>query len=113
MAAARFELPSRYRHFEKVTVRYAAWDLSYVYLADGRSGQILTRLYPQDKQKNADGLRRSKEPIAGNSDSAPDLSSGEMAPLLAKLIADYAACGVAPAYLTKDETNPMEEKTHE
>lgn len=109
----RFELPSRYRHIEKVTVRYAGWDLSHVYLADGRSGQILTRLYPQDKQKNADGLRRSKEPIAGNSDSVPDPSSGEMAPLLAKLIAGYAACGVAPAYLSKDETSPMEEKTHE
>jgi len=109
----RFELPSRYRHFEKVTVRYAGWDLSHVYLADGRSGQVLSRLYPQDKQKNADGLRRSKEPIAGNSDSVPEPSSGEMAPLLAKLIADYAACGVAPAYLSKDETNPMEEKNHE
>ena len=28
----RFELPSRYGHFERVTVRVAAWDLSRVYL---------------------------------------------------------------------------------
>jgi hypothetical protein len=109
----RFELPSRYRHVEKVTVRYSAWDLSHVYLADGRRGQVLSRLYPQDKQKNADGLRRSKEPIVGSPESAPAPSSGEMAPLLRKLIAEYAAMGLPPAYLSKDETNPREEKTHE
>jgi putative transposase len=109
----RFELPSRYLHFDKVTVRYAAWDLSHVYLADGRSGAVLARLYPQDKQKNADGRRRIKESLAGSPGSAPAPSSGEMAPLLAKLIADYAACGVPPAYLSKDETNPRKKKIHE
>ena len=109
----RFELPSRYRHFEKVTVRYATWDLSHVYLSDGRSGQILTRLYPQDKQKNAEGQRRRKEPIAGNPDCAPEPPSGEMAPLLRKLIADYAATGLPPAYLPKDEINNTKDDDHE
>jgi len=109
----RFELPSRYRHFEKVTVRYAPWDLSHVYLSDGRSGQILTRLYPQDKQKNADGQRRRKETISGNPDSTPEPPSGEMAPLLRKLIADYAATGLPPAYLPKDENNNSKDDDHE
>ena len=109
----RFELPSRYRHVEKVTVRYAAWDLSHVYLTDGRSGQVLTRLYPQDKQKNADGLRRRKDAITERPDTVSEPASGEMAPLLRKLIADYAATGLPSAYLPKDEINPKEDKTHE
>jgi len=109
----RFELPSRYRHFEKVTVRYAHWDLSHVYLTDGRSGAVLTRLYPQDKQKNADGLRRRKEPITGHPDSAPQPPSGQMAPLLRKLIAEYAATGLPPAYLPKDENSNRKDDDHE
>ena len=109
----RFELPSRYRHFEKVTVRYASWDLSHVYLTDARSGAVLTRLYPQDKQKNADGRRRRKEAIAGHPDAASQPSSGEMAPLLRKLIADYAATGLPPAYLPKDENSNRKDDDHE
>ncbi len=97
----RFELPSRYRHLKRVTLRYASWDLSRVYLADPQSGQAICRLYPQDKHKNADGRRRRKEPLidAGK----PVADSGGMAPLLRNLIAEYAATGLPPAYLPKDE----------
>jgi len=109
----RFELPSRYRHCEKMTVRYASWDLSHVYLTDGRSGHVLTRIYPQDKHKNADGRRRRREPITGTPDSVAALPSGEMAPLLRKLIAEYAACGVPPAYLPKDEINNRKDNDNE
>jgi putative transposase len=104
----RFELPSRYRHLEAVTVRYASWDLSHVYLSDGRSGQVLGRLYPQDKHKNADGKRRRKEAITEPVGCVPELPDGQMAPLLRKLIADYAATGLPPAYLPKDEINKEE-----
>ncbi len=61
----RFEVPNRYRHLRELHVRYAQWDLSQVYLLDERSGQILCRLYPQDKQSNARGVRRPLEPLAG------------------------------------------------
>ena len=101
----RFELPSRYRHFKQVSVRYAAWDLSRVYLVDARSGQVLTRLYPQNKQKNAEGRRRNKEPLVQRTGTATP-PSGQMAPLLRKLIAEYAATGLPPAYLPKDECTP-------
>jgi putative transposase len=106
----RFELPSRYRHLKRVDVRYAAWDLSHVYLSDARGGQILARLYPQDKHRNADGRRRSKEAIAGSSPEVapPEPEREGMAPLLRKLIAEYAATGQPPAYLPKDETPPPE-----
>jgi len=105
----RFELPSRYRHLSRVTVRYAEWDLSHVYMAEERTGKILCRIYPLDKQKNADGRRRKKEPIV---EMAERQVSGGIAPLLAKLIADYAATGLPPAYLPKDEIN-KEDKNHE
>jgi hypothetical protein len=82
-----------------------------VYLTDERSGEILCRLYPQDKQANARGVRRALEPLAGagadrNTAAAP-AASGAMAPLLAKLIAQQSATGLPPPYLPKDE--PPEE----
>ena len=106
----RFELPSRYRHLKRVDVRYAAWDLSHVYLVEARSGQILVRLYPQDKHRNAEGRRRKKEALAGGSPQAalPEPGGEGLAPLLRKLIAEYAATGLPPAYLPKDETPPSE-----
>jgi hypothetical protein len=106
----RFELPSRYRHLKRVTLRYASWDLSHVYLADPNSGQVICRLYPLDKHKNADGRRRRKEPLI---EAAPVSSGGGMAPLLRKLIADYAATGLPPAYLPKDECGEEKEDRDE
>jgi len=100
----RFELPSRYRHLNRVSVRLASWDLSHVYLADPRSGHLLCRLYPQDKHKNAEARRRSKHPLIDAGPSpAPQSEGSGMAPLLRKLIAQYAATGLVPAYLPKDE----------
>jgi len=106
----RFELPSRYRHLKRVTVRFASWDLSHVYLADPRSGYLLCRLYPQDKHKNADARRRSKQPLIDAVPCpAPETEGGGMAPLLRKLIAQYAATGLVPAYLPKDECTHKKE----
>lgn len=93
----RFEVPSRYRHLERVAVRYARWDLSRVHLVDARSERVLCRLFPQDKARNASGLRRSREPVAEG--PLPEERPQGMAPLLAKYVADYAASGLPPAYL--------------
>jgi transposase InsO family protein len=91
----RFEVPSRFRHVERLCVRYARWDLGSVDLLDERTGTILCPLFPIDKAKNAEGKRRTLEPIG-----APPAPS-EMAPLLKKLMADYAATGLPPAYIPK------------
>lgn len=118
IAARRFEVPNRYRHLRELYVRYAQWDLSHVYLIDERSGEILCRLYPQDKQANARGVRRPLEPLANMNpdrgsaaadvtDAAAPRTSGVMAPLLEKLIAQQTATGLPPAYLPKDK--PLEE----
>ena len=97
----RFEVPSRFRHFQHLYVRYQSWDLSSAYLADQRTGDLLARIYPQDKTKNAHGYRRTlesqPEPIASATDSEP------IPPLLRKLISEYAATGLPPAYIPKDE----------
>jgi putative transposase len=102
----RFELPSRYRHLKRVTIRYASWDLSRVYLADPQNGKVICRLYPQDKHKNADGRRKRKQPLI---EAAPACRESGMAPLLRKLIADYAATGLPPAYIPKDESTIRKE----
>jgi hypothetical protein len=108
LEGVRFEVPSRYRHLTRIGFRYAAWDLAQVYMADERTGQILCRVYPLDKNKNADARRRSKEPV-GNGTGAV-VEPGGMAPLLRKLIADYAVTGLPPAYLPKNE-NPTNRST--
>jgi transposase InsO family protein len=100
----RFEIPSRYAHLEKLSVRYASWDLSSVYLSDPKTGVILGRLYPQDKKKNAEGLRAPKTPAL----PCPEpLAAPGLAPLLKKIIQQYATTGLPPAYLPKpDPSNP-------
>ena len=65
----------------------------------------MARLLPQDKAKNASGLRRTID----TEDRIADVYSNEqcMPALLRKWLADYAATGLPPAYL------PMEEINHE
>jgi len=84
-----FRLPNRYRHLRGAEVRFASWDLTTVHLVDSRIGTVLCRLYPQDKTKNASGLRRpldklTAEPAAGQNE--PIKPAGGIAPLLARLI---------------------------
>lgn len=95
----RFEIPNRYRHLETVHLRYARWDLRRVDLVDPRTDTILCPVFPLDKAANADAQRRRLEPL--HSDPQPPPSSG-MAPLLRKLLADYAATGLPPPYLPTD-----------
>jgi putative transposase len=97
----RFEVPARYRHLERVVVRYARWDLTRVYLVDDHTGTVLDRLLPLDRTANADGRRRALDPETASPLSEPPVSG--VAPLLEKLLADYRATGLPPAYLPKDD----------
>jgi transposase InsO family protein len=99
LAGVRFEVPSRFGHLEKLHLRAAAWDLSQVHLVDQKTGVVLARLFPLDKQRNAGGRRAARmTPLA-----LTPIAPAGMAPLLEKLIAQYAATGLPPAYLPKDE----------
>jgi putative transposase len=101
----RYELPVRYAHLRQVNLRAAGWDKSHITLVDADTDAPLARLLPQDKTKNASGLRRA----IGADDRAPATYSSEqcMPALLRQWLADYAATGLPPAYL------PMEEIRHE
>jgi putative transposase len=102
LEGVRFEVPARYRHFREVAVRYARWDLGRVDLVDPREGTILAPLYPLDKTANADGRRSF---VASQDVTAPPetsrRSAGELPPLLKKILQDYSATGLPPAYLPK------------
>lgn len=100
----RFEVPSRYRHLKRITVRFARWDLSCVYLVDPRTGMALSRLFPLDKARNADGRRRilDADPTEASLRNVPESEPG-LPPLLREWMAEYAATGLPPAYLPKDE----------
>jgi hypothetical protein len=83
-------------------VRYARWDLSRAFLIDPHSDLCIDTLYPQDKSANADSLRRTLTPLNNKPIQETTKPSG-IAPLLKKLMADYAATGLPPAYLSKCE----------
>ncbi|HKF10893.1 MAG TPA: DDE-type integrase/transposase/recombinase [Xanthobacteraceae bacterium] len=97
----RFEVPNRYRHFTLIEIRYASWDLAHIHLVDEHTGQVLCRLFPQDKTQNASGLRRPLDQVSPQPVAVPPASG--IAPLLAKLINQQAASGLPPPYLPKDE----------
>jgi hypothetical protein len=108
IAGVRYEVPSRFRTLERVSVRYAEWDLSMVHLVDNRSGALLAPLYPLDRTKNGQQSRRLLAEVASPAPApaAPTVSPSpipEMAPLLRHLIATYDRAGLPPAYVPKDE----------
>jgi putative transposase len=102
LEGVRFEIPGRYRHFREVAVRYARWDLGRVDLVDERNGTVLAPIYPLDRSANADGRRASVKP--DGMDALPEDSrreTSELPPLLKKILQDYSATGLPPAYLPK------------
>jgi len=100
----RFELPSQFAHLKRPRLRYARWDLANVDLVDARTGAVLCPLYPVDKNANASGERRLKKTSVTTAPQPRD----EVAPLLSKLMAEFAATGLPPPYLPDepDEEEP-------
>ncbi len=99
----RFEVPSRYRALDRLTIRYGSWDLSVVWLFDKRTNVMLCPLYPLDKERHADGCRRSLAPLDEPLPAPGGRPRPGISPLLKRLMADYAATGLPPAYLPKTE----------
>jgi transposase InsO family protein len=99
LEGVRFEIPNRFRHLARVPVRYARWDLREADLIDLHTGTRVATIYPVNKVRNAEGHRRRLDPVA----PAPPPPPSGMAPLLTKLLAEYAALGIPPAYIPKEE----------
>lgn len=97
----RFEVPSRYRHLVRLRLRYARWDLTTVTLLDPHSDEPVATLYPLDKQRNAEIGRRTVA-AAQTPSAAVNPPADPIAPLLKRLMAEYAATGLPPAYLPFD-----------
>lgn len=98
----RFEIPSRFRHLRQVQIRYASWDRRHVWLMDETTGIALDRLYPLDRARNAEGVRRPLQ----TPPTPPVATTGGptgMAPLLRQLMAEYAATGLPPAYIPQED----------
>lgn len=98
----RFEIPARYRHLSRLTLRYARWDLSAVDLLDPHTAESVATLYPLDKQRNAEMGRRAVAAPAPIETATVNPPHDPIAPLLRKLIGEYAATGLPPAYLPFD-----------
>jgi putative transposase len=100
----RFEVPARLRHLGPLTLRRARWDLGRVHVVDPRTGRAMARIFPLDRARNARGERRAI--VAAGDDvlgETPAEGSGELPPLLQRLLRDYAADGVPPGYLPRPE----------
>ena len=102
IGGVRMEVPARLRTLKRLCIRHATWDRSRANIVDERSDQVVTRIYPVDPKRNADGRRRHLAPI--DTDTSSPTDADPVPPLLRQLLADYAATGLPPAYLPKDET---------
>jgi hypothetical protein len=105
LEGVRFEVPARYRHFREVSVHFARWDLGRVDLVDPHSGAILAPIYPLDKTANSDGRRALVEPgpdgVSADRSAQGGPKSGQLPPLLQRILQEYSATGMPPAYLPK------------
>jgi hypothetical protein len=71
-----------------------------VEVVDPHTGTPLCPLYPLDKAANASAERRRFAPVSAP--EPPPATGTTLPPLLRKLLAEYAATGLPPAYLPND-----------
>jgi hypothetical protein len=101
LEGVRFEIPDRFRHMRRLTLRYARWNLQRVHIVDPRTETLLAPIYPLAKRAHAGGQRRPRAELTP--EPAPANTETQLAPLLRKIVADYAATGLPPTYLPKSD----------
>ena len=106
----RFEIPSELLTLRRVLVRYAAWDLTTVHLVDERTGSTTHRIWPLDRQSNADGRRRRIDAklsaVPSSSSSGVSLTGKDengLPPLAQELLRRQRESGVPSLYLPLDD----------
>lgn len=92
----RFEVPARFRHIEDVHVHVARWDLRRITMVDPRHGTSLAVLRPLDRQRNANGHRKSVDPTAVIDE--PPRESG-IAPRLLHLLEKAEQSGIPASFI--------------
>lgn len=111
LQGVRFEIPSAFRHWRKIPLLYAQWDLGLVHIADPKTGDPLRRIFPVDKVRNASGERRALTP--GSLLIPPPSSSGDLPPLLQEYLEEFAASGRPPGFLPGPENHGEKEDLEE
>lgn len=96
----RYEIPGRFRHIQKVKIRYARWDLSEVSLVSEQTGQIVCALYPINRELNASGHRRRMIPANMETE---DRVSDEIPPYLAELIKKFEDSGLTATFIDQKQ----------
>lgn len=110
----RFEIPSRFRHLRQIVARFAKWDLGFVHLVDEATDSTLAAIHAIDKAKNADRARRRFDDITpSDSTEAPSNASNELPALMKRLMSDYSALGLPPAYLPSPNPNNRKDESCE
>ena len=99
----RYQVPKPWRHLRELSLRVARWDLASVDLVDGRSGERLSTLYPLDKRRNAEGLRRRTEPGDDDGGTSAPAAAQQPAPLLQRILDEQAASGLPTLWLPHHE----------
>lgn len=97
----RFEIPSRLRTLDTLTVRCRRWDLSQAWVIDPRTRDVLARIVPDDPTARADGRRRALAEPEPRPAVEPD--DDPIPPRLRELMAAYSADGAPPAFLALDD----------
>ena len=101
LAGRRFEVPGRFGHLERVHVAWARWNLAEVDLIDADTAAVVAPLHPLDREANAGGRRRARTGPAESVTCAAAAVPGEagaLAPLMAKLVAEFVATGLPPGF---------------
>jgi len=121
LAGRRFEVPARFAHLDRVPLAWARWNLADVEIIDPDTGAAISPLHPLDREANADGRRRRREPygLANDSGASTDEANrGEaeresdaesphkLAPLMDKLVAEFVATGVPPGFTASPAARP-------
>ena len=115
LEGVRFEIPARYRHFRDITVRYARWNLGRVDLVDPRRDRFSrpsTRSTKVRTPTAAAPLSSLPLDVPANESGADKSKNGELPPLLKRILQEYSATGLPPAYLPKTPP-PSQENPHE
>ena len=106
----RFEVPQAFGHLRQVHLRYARWDLSCADIVDAREGTALATIHPLDKARHAQGRRKPRVAMDPSLALAQPTPEHQSAPLLRKLLAQFAATGLPAAMIHHEEANPKESR---
>lgn len=103
----RFEIPDRFRHFINIHVAYSNWDLSNVHIIDESTDKICAAIFPQNKQKNANGKRKQRidysSSITNKKEELKFEMENEVAPIMGELLKCYQETGLPFSYKPKEE----------